>query len=180
MLWLKPDPNTPATVNNQNTVPSTVNSTQQNSNEAKEGSNGNRSQTNQTETATLSPPTTQSVQNLMDRWERAQDTGDFTAYENCYEYSFKGVLRTTSGQVKVFGFNQWMRDRRQMINQSGGLEVEVRNMRVRIVGDTATVEFDQYYRSSSYSDWGPKVIRIKSTPDGDKIVYEELKASYSL
>jgi hypothetical protein len=67
-----------------------------------------------------------------------------------------------------------------MISQIGGLEVDVKNMRILIEGDTATVEFDQYYHSGSYSDWGPKVLKIKATPDGEKIVYEELKASYSL
>ena len=116
----------------------------------------------------------------MNRWENAQDTRNFTSYESCYGYAFRGVLRTKSGQVKIYAFNEWMRDRRRMINQSGGLQVDVRNMSIRIDGDTATVEFDQFYRSGSYSDWGPKVIRIQSTPEGERIVYEELKASYSL
>lgn len=184
VLWLKSDPTIPASDTNQNTMRSTVNSTQQNSGEAKEASKGNQNQImsgeGQTETVTLPLPTMGSIQSLMNRWENAQDTGNFTSYESCYGYSFKGVLRTKSGQVKVYGLNEWMRDRRRMINQIGGLEIEVRNMHVRIDGDTATVEFDQYYRSRSYSDWGPKVIRIKSTPDGEKIVYEELRASYSL
>ncbi len=184
VVWLKSDPKTTASVTNQHTMPTTVNSTQQNSSEAKDGSRVNRNQItpreSQTDTVTLPPPTMESIQSLMNRWENAQDTGNFTAYESCYEYSFKGVLRTTSGQVKVYGFNEWMRDRRRMINQTGGVEIDVRNMHVRIDGDTATVEFDQYYRSGSYSDWGPKVIKIKSNPDGEKIIYEELKASYSL
>lgn len=184
VMWLKPDPKTTAPVTNENTTTPNVNSSQQNSSEVKEGSKPNRNQTtpreDQSETVTVPPPTTESIKNLMSRWENAQDTGDFTAYESCYGYSFKGVLRATSGHVKVYAFNDWMRDRRQMMNQSGGIEIDVKNMQVRIDGNTATIEFDQYYRSGSYSDWGPKVIRVQSTPDGEKIVYEELKASYSL
>jgi hypothetical protein len=185
VIWLKSDTTSSSSVANQNTMPSTVNSTSQNSGEVKEEPKVNRNQITPKETQTerpitLPPPTVESVQSLMNRWENAQDTQNFTAYESCYGYSFRGVLRTTSGRVKVYGFNEWMKDRRRMINQIGGLEVDVRNTHVRIDGDTATVEFDQYYRSGSYGDWGPKVIKIKATPDGEKIVYEELKASYSL
>jgi hypothetical protein len=120
------------------------------------------------------------VNKLLARWEGAQDTQDFTAYESCYGYSFKGVLRTTKGRVEVYGFNEWMKDRRRMFTQPGGLDVDAKNIRISLDSDTATVEFDQYYRSSRYRDWGPKIMKIKATPDGDKIVYEELKASYSL
>ncbi|HEX8144672.1 MAG TPA: hypothetical protein VF553_19040 [Pyrinomonadaceae bacterium] len=124
--------------------------------------------------------TTDAVYQLLSRWENAQDTQNFTAYESCYGYSFKGVLRTTSGRVQIFSFNEWMKDRRRMITQPGGLNVDVKNVRVSVDGDTATVEFDQYYYTASYSDWGPKVIKVQATTDGEKIVYEELKASYRL
>jgi hypothetical protein len=124
--------------------------------------------------------TSDAVYKLLARWENAQDTQNFTAYESCYGYSFKGVLRTTSERVKVYSFNEWMKDRRRMVLQPGGLNVDAKNVRIQIDGDTATVEFDQYYRTIKYSDWGPKVMKVKATPDGEKIVYEELKASYPL
>lgn len=185
VMWLKSDTKTSSSLTNQNPIHSTVNSASQNSSDVKEESNANRNQRTskeaQTENSVALPPlTVESVQSLMNRWENAQDTQNFAAYESCYGYSFRGVLRTTSGRVKVYGFNDWMKDRRRMINQVGGLEIDIRNMSVNIDGDTATVEFDQYYRSGSYSDWGPKVIKVKASPDGEKIVYEELKASYSL
>lgn len=158
-------PTTPATVSTQTPAqkPSSV----------KEKPEANSNQT-------VVPITSDAVNNLIARWKNAQNTQNFTAYEACYGYTFKGVLRTNSGRVKVYDFNSWMVDRRRMINQTGGLDVDARNIRVRIDGDTATVEFDQYYRSNSYSDWGPKLMKIKATTDGEKIVYEELKASYSL
>lgn len=182
VMWLKSDTKTSSSTN---TIPTSANSPSQNSGEGKEEPKVNSNQITPKEAQTerpitLPPPTIESAQNLMNRWEVAQDTQNFAAYESCYGYSFRGVLRTTSGRVKVYGFNEWMRDRRRMVNQTGGLDIDIRNTRIRIDGDTATVEFDQYYRSGSYSDWGPKVIKIKTTPDGEKIVYEELKASYSL
>lgn len=124
--------------------------------------------------------TSDAVYKLLSRWESAQDTQDFTAYESCYGYTFKGVLRTTKGRVEVYDFNEWMKNRRRMFTQPGGLDVDARNTRVLVNGDTATVELDQYYRSARYSDWGPKIIKIKATPEGEKIVYEELKASYPI
>lgn len=125
--------------------------------------------------------TTDAVNKLLARWEKAQDTQNFAAYESCYDYSFKGVLRTTSGRIKNYTYNEWMQDRRRMISQSGGINVDAKSINiVRLDGDTATVEFDQYYYTPSYSDHGPKVMKIRATPDGEKIVYEELKASYPL
>jgi hypothetical protein len=137
-----------------------------------------KSEANQS--AAVPPLTSDAVYKLLARWENAQDTQNFTAYESCYGYSFKGVLRTASGRVEVYNFNEWMRDRRRMLAENSGVNVDSKNVRVNIEGDTATVEFDQYYRTSKYSDWGPKVMKVKSTPDGEKIVYEELKASYPL
>jgi hypothetical protein len=138
------------------------------------------STTDTNRSAPVPPLTSDAVYKLLSRWENAQDTQNFTAYESCYGYSFKGVLRTTTGRVKAYDFNEWMRDRRRMITQPGGMNVDAKNVRVRIEGDTATVEFDQYYRTASYSDWGPKVMKVKSASEGEKIVYEELKASYPL
>jgi hypothetical protein len=43
-----------------------------------------------------------------------------------------------------------------------------------------SIEFDQFYRSVRYSDWGPKILKVKLLPSGEKIVYEELIASHPL
>jgi hypothetical protein len=72
-----------------------------------------------------------------------------------------------------------MVDRRRMFYVESPT-IEIKNMVIQINGDTATVEFDQYYRSARYSDWGPKIMKIKATTAGEKIIYEDLKASYPL
>lgn len=139
---------------------------------------GPRNESNQS--ATVATLTSDAVYKLLARWENAQDTQNFASYESCYGYSFRGVLRTSSGRVKTYGFNEWMKDRRRMITQSGSMNVDAKNVRISVAGDSATVEFDQYYRTTAYSDWGPKIMKVKATSEGAKIVYEELKASYPL
>lgn len=181
VAWFRWDTKTSSTLP-QNTGPLAVTATPANSNDVKVNSNGNVNQ-GQTYTAperTNPTLTVESVRSLMSRWEAAQDNQDPVAYESCYDYSFQGILRTTAGKVNVYGLNEWMKTRRRLLSQAGGVQVEVRNMQIRIAENTATVEFDQEYRSGSYGDWGPKIVRIKATPQGPKIIYEELKASYPL
>ena len=124
--------------------------------------------------------TVDKVTSLINRWASAQNAKDLVTYQSCYAASFEGVKRTASGRLNYYDFNAWMKDRRRMISEAVGLNVEVKNMRVSINHDMATVEFDQYYRSRQYSDWGPKTMKVKLTPIGERIVYEELKASYPL
>jgi hypothetical protein len=128
----------------------------------------------------IPPLTIDGINALISRWKNAQNSGDFPTYQSCYGLSFEGILRTASGRLRTYSFNTWLRDRKRMINQSGGVVVDIKNTHIRIEADVATVEFDQYYRSLSYSDWGPKIIKIKMSPAGERIVYEELKASYPL
>lgn len=125
------------------------------------------------------PITTEAVHNLLTRWEKAQDGQNFGVYQACYGQPFKGIKRVGS-ETKVYNYTSWLNDRRRMLENAIGLDVEVENLQVTIEGDTATAEFDQYYRSLRHSDWGPKILKIKMFPDGARIVYEELKASYPL
>jgi len=121
----------------------------------------------------------QDVENLIKFWENAQDAGDFEGYRSCYTKPFKGV-KTVSKISREYDYAEWMSDRRKMIEKAVGLDVEVKNLQISIDGETATVEFDQYYLSKKYSDWGPKVLKIKQMPSGAKIVYELLKESHRL
>jgi hypothetical protein len=135
---------------------------------------------NQNQNSDSPPLTDAGVRNLINRWLLAQNSKNITAYQSCYGASFEGIKRTASGRSTSYNFNAWMKDRWRMISTADGLNIEIKNMRINISGDTAIVEFDQYYRANKYSDWGPKVMKVKMSPTGEKIVYEELKASYPL
>jgi hypothetical protein len=123
--------------------------------------------------------TVEAVKGLLQKWEAAQDGQSFSAYRDCYTSPFKGIKTTPKGS-NIYDYNGWMADRQEMLKNAVGLDVEIKNLQISIEGDTATVTFDQYYRSLRYSDWGPKELKIKQTPNGVKIVYENLKASYPL
>ena len=127
----------------------------------------------------MPPLTDEAVRNLIDRWEKAQDAQNFRFYQSCYGQPFQGIKRVNKS-AKTYNYNSWMNDRRKMIGEAINLDIEVKNLQVFIESDTATAEFDQYYRSVKYSDYGPKIMKVKMFPDGAKIVYEELKASYPL
>ena len=126
------------------------------------------------------PLTADAVRNLLITWEKAQENKSFSTYQTCYDSSFVGVKTIKNGKSQTYSFGSWMADRRRMIANAVNLSLDITNLQIRVEGDTAIAEFDQYYRSLRYSDWGPKEIRIKMTPSGPKIVYEVLKASYPL
>ena len=124
--------------------------------------------------------TEESVRTLMDLWVQAQNSRSFSTYQACYDPSFVGVKTVKNGHSQTYGYSSWMADRRKMLSQAINLSVQMTNVRIRINGDAAVVEFDQYYRSLKYSDWGPKEVRMKMTPSGARIVYEILKDSHPL
>ncbi|MEO6050829.1 MAG: hypothetical protein ABIP78_05795 [Pyrinomonadaceae bacterium] len=126
------------------------------------------------------PLTAESVKNLISVWERAQENKSFASYQACYDSSFVGLKKTKSGHSQSYSYASWMADRRRMIASSVNLSVDISNLQIRVQGDSALAQFDQYYRSLKYSDWGTKEITVKMTPAGPKIVREELKASYPL
>lgn len=133
---------------------------------------------NQSQTTSASSLTEKGVRDLIDRWTSAQNSRDKAKYQSCYAAKFEGYIRTADG-VKSFKFDKWLENRWQLISK--GVSIEVRNLRIKINSDgTATVEFDQYYRSQSYSDWGPKVMKVEMTPSGERVTYEDLLESHPL
>jgi hypothetical protein len=138
--------------------------------------NGNSNKTaSPTPEAGLPPMTNEAVNGLVDTWEKAQDTRNYSAYRNCYDPSFEGVKRTADGEVSEYNFSQWMDDRRKMMS-GAFMEVGVDKLQIRLDGDTAEVQFDQSFKVPNYEDLGPKVMRLKMTSGGPKIIYEELKS----
>lgn len=123
------------------------------------------------------PPLTPELINaLMDAWEDAQDKRNFNAYKNCYDPSFRGVKRTVSGEVQQYNYAEWMEDRRKMMAGSF-MEVGVDNVDVSLTSAGAEVKFNQFFRVPNYADSGQKVMTIRSTANGPKIFYEEMKSA---
>jgi hypothetical protein len=125
--------------------------------------------------AGLPPMTNETVNTLVDAWEKAQDTRNYSAYRSCYDPSFRGVKRTAKGEVSEYSFSQWMDDRRKMMS-GAFMEVGVDKLQITLDGETAEVQFDQSFKVPNYEDLGPKVMKLKMTAGGPKIIYEELKS----
>ena len=119
------------------------------------------------------------VRNLINKWEQAQENKSIAVYKSCYGQPFTGIKRTAKGS-STFDYTGWMKDRSQMIRQAADLSIEIQDLQISIDADIATVNFEQIYRSAIYSDRGAKVIKVKKFPDGEKIIYEELKYSLPL
>jgi len=118
------------------------------------------------------------VQDLIDRWVKAQDEKNFGAYSACYSpQQFLGIKRTKEGGRRQYTYTEWMSDRRKMLTNIIDLEIEI--PQIAIEDDTAVAQFNQKFRSVNYCDEGPKEMRIKMFPEGAKIIYEAMKASQS-
>ena len=102
------------------------------------------------------PLTAEAVRNLLSVWERAQENKSFANYQACYDSSFAGVKTIKNGKSQTYSYNGWMADRRRMIANAVNLNLDISNLQIRVEGDTAIAEFDQYYRSLRYSDSDPK------------------------
>ena len=120
------------------------------------------------------------VSQVIADWLNSQNTGDFSVYSSLYAAEFLGVKRTNSGKHIEFGRRSWLADRSKMFGSGKDLNVSIDNRRVQIDGSSAVVNFDQYFRTNRYGDWGPKVIKIKATGAGAQIFYEEMISSQPL
>jgi hypothetical protein len=143
------------------------------------GNTGLKANTPPTVTPAPASPimTREAAGDLVRSWESAQDSRNFSAYQDCYDRSFQGVKRTVSGSVSRYNYSQWMKDRQKMLRNAKFMDVRVDKLQITVEGEIATLEFDQYFRTTGYADFGPKIIRIRMTDAGAKIIYEELKSA---
>ena len=68
-----------------------------------------------------------------------------------------------------------MADKAKHISRAKWLSIEVQDFQGTSQTDTeVSVRFTQYYRSNSYNDYGPKVLKFKLEGGAWKIFYEEM------
>ncbi len=120
------------------------------------------------------------VTGFLERWLVAQNARRFPEYSRLYSNDFVGIKRTASGGKRQYRRSGWLSDRRKMMSRNSDLSVSIDNVQMNTEGNWAEVSFIQYFRAGNYSDWGPKVLRIRTTPSGERIFFEELSASYRL
>jgi|GEM_PF-5014384 len=67
-----------------------------------------------------------------------------------------------------------------MLTSADDLNVTISNQVINIRPEGAKITFNQYFKTRKYSDWGPKVLEVRSMPNGLQIYREEMSASYPL
>lgn len=117
-----------------------------------------------------------SVRSLLLRWKKAQDERNFAVYKSLYAPQFEGIKRTKSGRQSRMDYAGWMNDRQKMFRNL--IDVSADDPQIAIDGDSATIVFIQRFRSVNYEDTGQKTLKLKTFPEGPRIVFEELKYAY--
>lgn len=97
------------------------------------------------------------IADLMERWLRAQNEGDFDAYEKLYATRFTGIKRVGS-RTSRFDRKGWIKDRRGMFRRK--MEVRAADTRIAAGPQTAVVTFTQTWSSGSFQDEGPKQLVV--------------------
>ena len=114
------------------------------------------------------------VEAVLSTWCEAQTSGDLEAYSALYAKEFKGVKRSKKRKAKTYDHKAWLKDRGKMFKKP--LHVDCRAPKV-IMGEddaTASITFEQYWRSPTYADQGDKRIDLKKTDAGWVLVGEEM------
>ncbi len=117
------------------------------------------------------------VAKLLEDWLEAQNQGDFTAYSALFGSEFRGVRRSGKKTVHL-DHKGWLKDRKRMFRHK--MTVKLSKVEIEVGGNGAEIRFIQEWASGSYRDIGPKVIRVAKTPDGLRIVGEEMLSSVLL
>ncbi len=114
------------------------------------------------------------AQAVVDAWVRAQNGGDFAAYQALYAQRFTGVKRA-GPRVTRFDRAGWMTDRGVMFRSA--MSVAMRDVTVSTGPDGATVRFTQDFSQGRFHDTGPKVIELVREGGALRIAREEMLAS---
>lgn len=117
------------------------------------------------------------VEALLTSWCQAQTDGDFKAYSALYAKDFKGTKRTKKGKTKTYDLKGWLKDRGRMFKKP--LHVDCRSPKVAMGegGTTASVTFEQYWRSPTYADQGDKRLDAVKSDAGWLLSGEEMLTS---
>ena len=114
------------------------------------------------------------VNTLFAAWLATQNGSNFAAYGAMYGERFTGVKRALGG-TRSFGRAGWLADRKIMFEKP--MKVGASDVRITLSGATAHIQFQQAWSSGTYADTGLKQLLVASTPQGLRVVREEMISS---
>ena len=122
----------------------------------------------------------QGVADLISKWLTTQNERQVASYASLYAPDFVGIKRTSHGRQTTYHLAAWLRDRGNMLTSADHLNISISNQEIVVHPGGAQVSFNQYFKTSKYGDWGPKVLQVRNTPEGLRIYREEMLGSYPL
>ena len=122
----------------------------------------------------------QTVADLISKWLTTQNERQVASYASLYAPDFVGIKRTSHGRQTTYHLAAWLRDRGNMLTSADHLNISISNQEIVVHPGGAQVSFNQYFKTSKYGDWGPKVLQVRNTPEGLRIYREEMLGSYPL
>ena len=113
------------------------------------------------------------IENQLQQWVSAWSDGDSEAYLKHYSEKFQP-------DVEGKNFAQWKYSRRVRLSVARGVDVSIDKLKLFITpeGEQALVEFDQDYRSSTYSDRVLKQLYLQKQQNNWLIVAERVIKTY--
>lgn len=114
---------------------------------------------------------------VVERWRRAQEDGDFAAYQALYADPFTGIRRSGTRKA-TFDRAGWIKDRERMFKKK--MTVTVANLKVAKSADGLIARFEQTWESGNYRDVGWKELLLLRQGEEVKIAREEQLGSRRL
>ena len=114
------------------------------------------------------------VQQLVDEWLAAQNSGDLASYLVLYAGRFEGVKRSGERVVRMHR-EGWVADRTKMFAKK--MTVTADNVSIITTPTTAQVTLTQSWAAGTYKDVGPKLLVVVKEAGALRIAREEMQAS---
>lgn len=124
----------------------------------------------------------QEAKALIDSWLKAQNDGDFHAYQTLYAQNFQGIKRVGK-RTEPFDRVGWMADRGWMFeppDRGKPMHVEIKDVEAQVSDSSAIIRFTQLFSRGNFADKGPKQIELVIEGREVRIAREEMLSSHVL
>ena len=109
-------------------------------------------------------PSTDPVQDLVNKWVKSWKAGDMKNYRSCYAANFES---------KGMKLNDWVAHKAGVRKYSKIIDIRADDLRISTEGNTATATFIQHYNSSTLKSTGKKKLELKKI-NGEWKIYREI------
>jgi hypothetical protein len=116
-----------------------------------------------TESSAVSEKDALSIQQLVERWRRAWEEGDASAYIACYHSDYK------RGGMDRSGWGKYMQNR---FESSAKRYIRLSDLHIQVNGFKAVVTFTQHYQTETYQKYGLKTLHLRRDQDHWSILKE--------